>query len=96
MKTEQLDNRGKERGWTRREVLAAGGATLLALAGCGTNTNVPHAISGLAPAPTLPPTATPVPQVTLAFTGDVMFGRTVNSHMLDTALNDPYPFTYTA
>jgi poly-gamma-glutamate synthesis protein (capsule biosynthesis protein) len=34
--------------------------------------------------------------VTLAFTGDVMFGRTVNSHMLDTAAHDPYPFTYTA
>lgn len=96
METERLDNNRKERSWTRREVLAAGGATLLALAGCGTNVNVPHAISGLAPAPTLPPTATPVPQVTLAFTGDVMFGRTVNSHMLDTAPNDPYPFTYTA
>src|SRR5579871_5401422 len=96
METERIDNREKGRGWTRREVLAAGGAAVLALAGCGTNANVPHAISGLAPAPTLPPTPTPIPQVTLAFTGDVMFGRTVNSHMLDTATGDPYPFTYTA
>ena len=41
--------------------------------------------------------ATPIPEtpITLAFTGDVMFGRTVNDHMLATASNDPYPFTYT-
>ncbi len=79
--------------WTRREVLAVGGAALLALAGCGSQPApvARHAISGLAPAPS----PTPVPPVTLAFTGDVMFGRTVNSHMLDTAANDPYPFTYT-
>ncbi len=82
--------------WTRREVLIAG-AALLGVAGCGSNT--PPA-SGHAPqelparmASVPSPTLTPV---TLAFTGDVMIGRTVNSHMLSTASGDPYPFTYTA
>ena len=80
---------------TRRQLLAAGGAALLALAGCG-GSNAPRAINGITAVHTTPtPTAPPKP-VTLAFTGDVMFGRTVNDHMLATAPDDPYPFTYTA
>lgn len=90
----------QKKDWTRREVLAAGGAALLGLAGCGTQSVASTAHSSIAtPTPTpvrVSPTPTPEVPVTLAFTGDVMFGRTVNSHMLDTALNDPYPFTYTA
>lgn len=65
-------------------MLAAGGAALLGLAGCGAN-SIPSTSRGS--------TETPI---TLAFTGDVMLGRTVNSHMLATAPNDLYPFTYTA
>jgi poly-gamma-glutamate synthesis protein (capsule biosynthesis protein) len=82
---------------TRRQLLAAGGAALLTLAGCDAGA-APRAVSGAAPAPspTLAPSPTPAPPVTLAFTGDVMFGRTVNDHLLATAPNDPYPFTYTA
>jgi poly-gamma-glutamate synthesis protein (capsule biosynthesis protein) len=98
MNNEGHDNESSERAWTRRDVLkAAGGLALLGLAGCGTDTT-PQPISGLATAqPTSTPTPTPPPaSVTLAYTGDVMFGRTVNSHMLATAPNDPYPFTYTA
>ena len=34
--------------------------------------------------------------VTLAFTGDIMFGRGVNRHMMTTSPGDPYPFTHTA
>src|ERR1700726_973974 len=89
------------RSWTRREVLAAGGAALLGLAGCGAES----VSSSQMPYPTVASTVTttgsalqtPTPEtpITLAFTGDVMFGRTVNSHMLATAANDPYPFTYT-
>src|SRR6266566_4979061 len=92
--------------WTRREVLAAGGFALLGLAGCGANsmprtTSSNEAMPTRSMSPTLTPasaspTSTPETPLTLAFTGDVMFGRTVNSHMLATAPNDPYPFTYTA
>src|ERR1700680_2343055 len=97
------DNITPSRNWSRREVLAAGGAVLLGLAGCGPN-SVSHTQTLHATASTITATnsalSTPTPvaetPVTLAFTGDVMFGRTVNSHMLATALNDPYPFTYTA
>jgi poly-gamma-glutamate capsule biosynthesis protein CapA/YwtB (metallophosphatase superfamily) len=94
-----------KRNWTRREVLAAGGVALLGLAGCGGNSLSRMTSSTATPAssasPTLAPTsASPSPAletpVTLAFTGDLMFGRTVNSHMLATAPKDPYPFTYTA
>lgn len=88
--------------WTRREVLITGVA-LLGMAGCGSNTppasnHVPRVLPGRIPARASIPSPTPVPEtpVTLAFTGDVMFGRTVNSHMLATALHDPYPFTFTA
>ncbi|HEY7125490.1 MAG TPA: CapA family protein [Ktedonobacterales bacterium] len=85
---------------TRRQLLAAGGATLLALAGCDSQppSGPPQAISGSTPLPTSTPVLSPTPQppITLAFTGDVMFGRTVNEHMLTTALNNPFPFTYTA
>lgn len=95
-----------KRNWTRREVLAAGGVALLGLAGCGANslsrttsgsTAIPvrNASPTLAPASASSNPALETP-VTLAFTGDVMFGRTVNSHMLATAPSDPYPFTYTA
>jgi len=95
------DMESQQSTWTRREVLIAGVA-LLGVAGCGSNT---PSTSGHAPqklptrtASILSPTSTPVPDtpVTLAFTGDVMIGRTVNSHMLSTASGDPYPFTYTA
>jgi poly-gamma-glutamate capsule biosynthesis protein CapA/YwtB (metallophosphatase superfamily) len=90
--------------WTRREVLAAGGAALLGLAGCGPeNVTSPPKLRATA-ARTITaassPVHTPAPAeetpITLAFTGDVMFGRTVNSHMLATAAGDAYPFTYTA
>ncbi len=87
---------------TRRQLLAAGGAALLALAGCGSGPtpDSPRTIKGSSLTPTNTPapspTATPQPPVTLAFTGDVMFGRTVNEHMLATAQSDPFPFTYTA
>ena len=91
-----------KRNWTRRRALAAGGLALLGLAGCGpqqtpqmpgstmSGTAVPH--SDLAP--TLATELTT--PITVGFTGDVMFGRTVNSHMLATTSNDPYPFTHTA
>ena len=89
--------------WTRRQVLAAGGAALLSPTGGQTgspaSTTTHSAISSVGTAPTSAPSASPSPSatpVTLAFTGDVMFGRTVNTHMLATAHNDPYPFTYTA
>jgi poly-gamma-glutamate capsule biosynthesis protein CapA/YwtB (metallophosphatase superfamily) len=89
--------------WTRRQVLAAGGAALLSLTGCQAgspaSTTTHSAESSVSPIPTTAPSVSPTPSatpVTLAFTGDVMFGRTVNTHMLATAPNDPYPFTYTA
>ncbi|TMD63707.1 MAG: CapA family protein [Chloroflexi bacterium] len=90
--------------WTRREVLAAGAAALLGLASCGENNvsspayhkNSGHALTTSVSTSSPSPTSVPEKPVTLAFTGDVMFGRTVNSHMLATAANDPYPFTYTA
>ena len=89
------------RNWTRRKALAAGGLALLGLAGCGGQVaqNPPRVSGGTALSqsdlqPTLAvPVATPI---TVGFTGDVMFGRTVNTHMLSTALNDPFPFTSTA
>lgn len=106
MNTEKRDSRNKvtqKRSWTRREVLAAGGAALLGLAGCGaesvTSSQMSHptAASRVTATSSILQTPTPVPvtPLTLAFTGDVMFGRTVNSHMLATAANDRYPFTYT-
>src|SRR5437660_12044463 len=95
-----------KRSWTRRQVLAAGGMALLGLAGCGAK-SVPGAnkesatmhtrsVSSTHTPGSASPSPVPATPVTLAFTGDVMFGRTVNSHMLATAANDPYPFTYTA
>ena len=91
--------------WTRREVLAAGGLTLFGLAGCaitnpvGTTSShgmiLPSGSPALTPANTAPTSIQETP-ITLAFTGDIMVGRTVNSHMLATASNDLYPFTYTA
>lgn len=90
--------------WTRRDVLSAACGTLLfGLTGCESNSVPPtsHTISSHTPtstatAPRPSPTSIPETPVTLAFTGDVMFGRTVNSHMLTTTSHDPYPFTYTA
>jgi poly-gamma-glutamate capsule biosynthesis protein CapA/YwtB (metallophosphatase superfamily) len=83
--------------WTRREVLAAGGFALLGLAGCGAKSMQRTTRSNEAiPTRSMSPTPTPETPITLAFTGDVMFGRSVNSHMLASAPNDPYPFTYTA
>jgi len=92
------------RSWTRREVLAVGGAALLGLAGCGPESVVHPPVLHTPGASAITTTSgslhplTPVAEtpVTLAFTGDVMFGRTVNSHMLATAANDAYPFSYTA
>lgn len=90
-----------KRNWTRRQVLTAGGSiALFALAGCGTN-RVSHSATSsttviTSPSSRVSPTSTPETPITLAFTGDVMFGRTVNSHMLTTASTDLYPFTYTA
>jgi poly-gamma-glutamate capsule biosynthesis protein CapA/YwtB (metallophosphatase superfamily) len=98
MKNEEYASERSEHAWTRRDVLkAAGGLALLGLAGCDIGA-APQSNRGQATAqPTRTPTPTPPPApVTLAYTGDVMFGRTVNSHMLATAPNDPYPFTYTA
>ncbi len=98
MKREEHQRESAATAWTRRDLLkAAGGLALLGLAGCDMNA-APQPTSGPATAqPTRTPTPTPTPApITLAFTGDVMFGRTVNSHMLSTAANDPYPFTYTA
>ena len=89
---------GLERKWTRREVLAAGGIALLTLAGCGTrSTSRTTSRNTVIPISSVSPTPTPIQErpITLAFTGDVMFGRTVNTHMLATAPSDPYPFTYT-
>src|SRR6266699_1426582 len=91
MKRQVNSLEARQRNWTRREVLAAGGAALLGLAGCGAN-SVPRTSRG---STATPPRSSETP-ITLAFTGDVMLGRTVNSHMLATAPNNPYPFTYTA
>jgi len=91
--------------WTRRDVLAAGGIALLGLAGCETSGVSPapsatsQSVTSPSPAISTPgssPTHVSASPVTLAFTGDVMFGRTVNTHMLATAAHDLYPFTYTA
>lgn len=89
--------------WTRREMLAAGSALLLGFTSCEANRSADNrdmqANNTIREAPAQVPvssTAIPDTPITLAFTGDVMFGRTVNSHMLATASNDPYPFTYTA
>jgi poly-gamma-glutamate capsule biosynthesis protein CapA/YwtB (metallophosphatase superfamily) len=100
MQNEKPDREPSEPAWSRRDVLkAAGGLALLGLAGCDLNAapqpNTSRATAQPTDTPTPTPTPTPAP-VTLAFTGDVMFGRTVNSHMLATAPSDPYPFTYTA
>src|SRR5437660_9391956 len=98
----QVDNSNMlQRSWTRREVLAAGGAALLGMAGCGTESvSAPRKLETTGTSSittTSSPLHTPIPEtpITLAFTGDVMFGRTVNDHMLATASNDVYPFTYT-
>jgi poly-gamma-glutamate capsule biosynthesis protein CapA/YwtB (metallophosphatase superfamily) len=108
MNIEKRDNSDKvipSRNWTRREVLAASGAALLGLAGCGADSvsssqgihTSGTAIVSATHSALQTPASTLVPEtpITLAFTGDVMFGRTVNSHMLATAVNDAYPFTYT-
>jgi len=92
-----------QRNWTRREILAAGGVALFGLTGCAENSvpPTPHPTSSPSMTPTIStsnssPTSVPEKPVTLAFTGDLMFGRTVNSHMLATTPKDPYPFTHTA
>lgn len=101
MKEVKNDNILFNRYWTRRKALAAGSLALLSLAGCGPQ-SVPATpkVQATVPSdimPTLVPTATPADMpITLAFAGDIMIGRTVNSHMLSTATNDPFPFTYTA
>jgi poly-gamma-glutamate capsule biosynthesis protein CapA/YwtB (metallophosphatase superfamily) len=89
--------------WSRREVLAAGIGALLGLVGCeadsirpAPDTSSSRTLTSMSSTSSLSPTSVPERPVTLAFTGDVMFGRTVNSHMLATTSNDPYPFTYTA
>ena len=92
-----------EKSCTRREMLAAGGAMLLGLAGCESHTRsinqhiLANNMSIKVPMQTSPmPITLPDRPISLAFTGDVMFGRTVNSHLLATATDDPYPFTHTA
>lgn len=98
----KMDNfKALQRTWTRRKALAAGLA-LLGLAGCSsvslpnTQAAVPSdRVPTLAPRSVSPTPAPDVP-ITLAFTGDIMIGRTVNSHMLTTPANDPFPFTSTA
>ncbi len=97
------ERKKNQKNWTRREMLAAGGAMVLGLAACdsnatSTNEHIPtKKISKEVPIQKLftPTTILDIP-VTLAFTGDVMFGRTVNTRLLATTSNDPYPFTYTA
>ena len=92
-----------EKSWTRREMLTAGGAMLLGLAGCDSlaHSSKRHTLtknmSIKVPMQTpVMPAAIPDRPITLAFTGDVMFGRTVNSRLLATTMDDPYPFTHTA
>lgn len=92
----------RQRDWTRRDLLVAACGTLLGLAGCGDNTTSQlhktssHGTNSPTSASSLSPTSVPDTPITLAFTGDVMFGRTVNNHMLTTTPHDSYPFTYTA
>lgn len=90
-----------KRNWTRRKALA-GGLALLGLAGCGSQ-HTPQAPGSRTNATAVPrsdlvPTVATelTTPITVGFTGDVMFGRTVNEHMLATASSDPYPFTHTA
>src|SRR5579859_964148 len=98
-----MDTHKNEKSWTRREMLTAGGAMLLGLAGCdsyapsGNRYTRAKKMSIKVPMQTaiMPPGLHNRP-ITMAFTGDVMFGRTVNSRLLATAINDPYPFTHTA
>ncbi len=97
-----MDNQ-KRKSLTRREILAAGSAMILGLAACNSNSAsgnqhpvARNVINTIPMQPTATPTVRPEAPVTLAFTGDVMFGRTVNTHMLATARDDPYPFTHTA
>jgi poly-gamma-glutamate capsule biosynthesis protein CapA/YwtB (metallophosphatase superfamily) len=92
-----------EKSWTRREMLTAGSAMVLGLAACNSKatSNDQHTLTKniIKKVPTqelFTPTSTPDIPITLAFTGDVMFGRTVNSHLLATTTNDPYPFTHSA
>ena len=90
-----------EKSWTRREMLAASGAMLLGLAGCDSyaRSGNRHTLATSIKVPIQAPimsAAIPDRPISLAFTGDVMFGRTVNSHLLTTAIDDPYPFTHTA
>lgn len=77
-----------------------GGLSLLTLAGCEVRhiSQMVHPGATLSAGPGVGASPTPVKEMpaTLAFTGDVMFGRTVNTHMLGTEANDLYPFTYTA
>ncbi|MBA2396002.1 MAG: CapA family protein [Ktedonobacteraceae bacterium] len=91
-----------QKGWTRREILTAGGALALGLASCDEHTRSINqhirtkSISIKVPMQTsIKSTALADRPVTLAFTGDVMFGRTVNSHLLATSPDDPFPFTHT-
>ncbi len=97
-----MDNQ-KRRNLTRREMLAASSAMVLGLAACNSSSatsNQPARSKNAINPPLAQATTTSTPKpytpVTLAFTGDVMFGRTVNMHMLATSGDDPYPFTHTA
>lgn len=85
-----------KRKWTRRELLAAGAIGMLGLAGCGPTSEPGLNDGGVALSKRkVSPSAVHDTPITLAFTGDVMFGRTVNTYMLSTAPGDLYPFTYT-
>ena len=92
-----------EQSWTRRDLLATGGAMVLGLAGCNAHTRsinrhirAKSMRTEIPMQPPIKPTTLPDRPITLAFTGDVMFGRTVNSHLLTTHTSDPFPFTHTA
>lgn len=102
-----MDNRESphnENTWTRRKVLTTGSAMVLGLSACSNSSatnnqqhlSTNHTSLKVPPQIATTPAAVPDMPITLAFTGDVMFGRTVNTHLLSTGLDDPYPFTHTA
>jgi len=93
----------KRKSLTRREMLATSGAMVLGLAACNSkplasnqHTPVKNTLSVVPMQMPVTPTTGADTPITLAFTGDVMFGRTVDTHMLATEKDDPYPFTHTA
>jgi poly-gamma-glutamate synthesis protein (capsule biosynthesis protein) len=76
--------------------LVAGSALAEWLAGCGQTTPQPDTLRQTPnPTATTPPSPTPDERpVTIAITGDVMLGRSVNTQIL--ATSDRFPFNHTA